>query len=63
LGHKIDSEWYEFKRTGTLSTEDVNAFENWWAEKKCTIVSLNEQGKRLAATLGLASTGLGWCAP
>lgn len=63
LSYKIDTEWYELKRTGAVSSEDVNTFENWWAEKKCTILSINEKGKRLAATLGLANTGLGWSAP
>lgn len=62
-GRKVDTEWYEAKRTGGVSAEDVNAFENWWAEKKCIILSLNEKGKHLASLHGLASTGMGWCAP
>jgi hypothetical protein len=63
LGFKVDTQWYEAKRTAQLSAEDVNAFEKWWAEKTCTIVSLNEQGKRLATAHGLVPTGRGWCAP
>jgi hypothetical protein len=63
LGHKVDTEFYETKRSGIVSAEDVNAFENWWAEKKCSIVVLNEKGRQLASAVGLKSTGLGWCAP
>lgn len=63
LGRKVDTDWSEIKRTSTLSSGDVNAFENWWAEKKCNIQGLNEKGKRLAKALGLAATGMGWCAP
>ena len=63
LGHKVDAECNEAKRSGDISEQDVNAFETWWAEKKCIIVSLNEKGKRLATALGLAATGMGWCAP
>lgn len=61
--HKVDAEWYEFKRTGVMPAEDVNAFETWWADKKYTVVTLNENGTRLATDHGLASTGMGWCAP
>lgn len=60
---KVDNEWYEAKRTGTVAAEDVNLFENWWVDKKCNILSLNDKGKRLATALGLASTGMGWCCP
>ncbi|KAH7065880.1 hypothetical protein BKA63DRAFT_166698 [Paraphoma chrysanthemicola] len=63
LGHKVDTEWYEVKRSGAVSAEDTNAFENWWAEKKCSILTLSETGKRLANASGLASTGMGWTAP
>jgi hypothetical protein len=63
LGRKVETEWYEAKRSGSVSAEDVNSFENWWAEKKCAIASLDGKGKRLASALGLATTGLGWCAP
>jgi hypothetical protein len=62
-GRKVDTEWSENKRTGAISSGDINAFENWWAEKKCNILSLNEKGKHLATIHGLASTGMGWCAP
>jgi hypothetical protein len=62
-GRKVDTEWFETKRTGAISAEDTNAFENWWAEKKCNILSLDEKGKLLASLHGLASTGMGWCAP
>lgn len=61
--HKVDTEWYEARRTGCISPDDANAFENWWAEKKSTVLSLNENGKRLANVHGLASTGMGWTAP
>jgi hypothetical protein len=59
----VDYEWVDAKRSAGLSPDDVNAFQNWWAEKTCTIVSLNEKGKRLADALGLVPTGMGWCAP
>ncbi|KAF1847309.1 uncharacterized protein K460DRAFT_352463 [Cucurbitaria berberidis CBS 394.84] len=58
--HKVDTEWYETKRTGSLAADDVNAFENWWAEKKCIVLSLNEKGKSLATAHGLPNTGMGW---
>jgi hypothetical protein len=64
LRHKsfqVDRDLYENK--DQMSVEDINAFETFWAEKKAMIVSLNEQGKRLANAVGLAKTGLGWCAP
>lgn len=63
LGHKVDTEWYEAKRTGQISTEDANAFENWWAEKKCAILSLSEKGKFLATAHGISANGMGWTAP
>jgi hypothetical protein len=63
LGRKVDYEWADAKRSGDLSSEDIKAFENWWSEKTCTIVSLCDQGKRLADALGLVPTGMGWCAP
>ncbi|KAF2027584.1 hypothetical protein EK21DRAFT_114672 [Setomelanomma holmii] len=63
LGHKVDTEWYEAKRSGAVSAEDANAFENWWAEKKCAILTLSETGKRLATASGLQPTGMGWTAP
>lgn len=43
--------------------EHANDFENWWAEKTLEITSLSCKAKRLADTLGLVPTGLGWCAP
>jgi hypothetical protein len=64
LRHKsfqVDRDLFENK--DQMSAEDINAFETFWAEKKAMIVSLNEQGKRLATAVGLAKTGLGWCAP
>ncbi|KAF1935752.1 hypothetical protein EJ02DRAFT_116233 [Clathrospora elynae] len=61
--YKVDQEWSEAKCNGAVTAEDVNTFENWWVEKKCTILSLNEKGKRLATAVGLAKTGLGWSAP
>ncbi|KAF2126024.1 hypothetical protein P153DRAFT_298491 [Dothidotthia symphoricarpi CBS 119687] len=63
LGRKVDTEWYEAKRTGNVAAEDVNTFENWWADKKCSILSLNYKGKRLAAMHGVSSSGMGWSAP
>jgi hypothetical protein len=63
LGRKVDFEWVDAKRSSTLSSEDVNAFENWWAEKTCTITNFCNKGKRLADALGLVPTGMGWCAP
>jgi hypothetical protein len=63
LGLKVDTEWYEAKRSGAMTPEDANAFDNWWREKTCIIVSLSEKGKHLANALGLVPTGMGWCAP
>jgi hypothetical protein len=60
---KVDTEWYEAKRTGLVTDDDVSAFEAWWVEKKCNILSLNEKGKRLAVAIGLSPTGMGWTAP
>jgi hypothetical protein len=60
---KVDIEWYEAKRTGLVTDDDVSAFEAWWVEKKCNILSLNEKGKRLAVAIGLSPTGMGWTAP
>lgn len=61
--YKVDTEWNEAKRFVAVSAEDIAAFEAWWVEKKAWIISLNEKGKRLATAVGLANTGLGWCAP
>ena len=60
--HKVDTEWYGAKRTGNITTDDANTFENWWAEKKCNVLSLDEKGRRLATIRGVANTGMGWCA-
>lgn len=59
--YKVDTAWSEAKPH--MHPDDVNAFENWLAEKKCAILSLSERGKRLATAVGIANTGLGWCAP
>ncbi|KAH7558683.1 hypothetical protein J3E72DRAFT_429910 [Bipolaris maydis] len=59
--YKVDSAWSEAKPQ--MHADDINAFENWLAEKKCAILSLSERGKRLAKAVGIADTGLGWCAP
>ncbi|KAF1828460.1 hypothetical protein BDW02DRAFT_563006 [Decorospora gaudefroyi] len=61
--YKVDTEWYEAKRQQQMTEADINAFEAFWREKKLKITALNEQGKRLASAVGLANTGLGWCAP
>lgn len=61
-GHKVDTEWYEAKRTGTVASEDVQSFESWWSETKCTILKLSEHGKRLAEANGVTSNGMGWTA-
>lgn len=60
---KVDTDWYEAKRTGSVTDADVATFEAWWVEKKCNILSLNEKGKRLAVAIGITSTGMGWTAP
>ncbi|KAF2624752.1 hypothetical protein BU25DRAFT_413297 [Macroventuria anomochaeta] len=62
-GHKVDTEWYDAKRTGSVATEDVQTFENWWGETKCTILKLSETGKKLAEANGVTSNGMGWTAP
>jgi hypothetical protein len=59
--YKVDTDVFECSRQ--MTAEDINAFKSFWAEKKAMIVSLNEQGKRLANAVGLANTGLGWSAP
>ncbi|KAJ4325346.1 hypothetical protein N0V94_000688 [Neodidymelliopsis sp. IMI 364377] len=60
--HKVDTEWYEAKRTGSVAEEDAHTFENWWVEKKCAILKLSEKGKRLATANGVSSNGMGWTA-
>lgn len=62
-GHKVDTEWYEAKRTGSVAPEDVQAFESWWSETKCTILKLSETGKKLAEANGVTPNGMGWTAP
>ncbi|PSN74094.1 hypothetical protein BS50DRAFT_7727 [Corynespora cassiicola Philippines] len=62
-GHKVDMEWYDAKRTGSISPTDFGDFEIWWADKKRTIIQLSEKGKRLSLAIGLSPTGLGWTAP
>ncbi|KAF2477424.1 uncharacterized protein BDR25DRAFT_207719 [Lindgomyces ingoldianus] len=60
---KVDTEWYESKRLGTVTGDDVVEFEKWYAEKKATIRHLDDQCKRLSFANGVAPTGLGWTAP
>jgi hypothetical protein len=60
---KVDTEWNEAKRAGVLTLSENAAFEAWWNDKKLTILSLNEKGRRLSEATGLAPTGLGWTAP
>ncbi|KAH6625577.1 hypothetical protein C7974DRAFT_203033 [Boeremia exigua] len=62
-GHKVDTEWYEAKRTGSVAAEDAQVFESWWSEIKCTILKLSEHGKRLAEANGVTPNGMGWTAP
>lgn len=62
-GHKVDSEWYEAKRTGAVADEDIQTFEDWWSQQKRIILKLNETGKQLAAANGVTSNGMGWTAP
>lgn len=61
--HKVDTVWYEEKRSNVIEQDDISTFENWWAGKKCKILELQECVKRLADERGLAPTGMGWCAP
>lgn len=63
LARKVDIDWADAKRSGVLKPDDANAFENWWAEKTCEIMALNSISKYRADALGLAPTGMGWCAP
>jgi len=60
---KIDTEFYEAKRAGNLSPDDVTEFENWWADTKGTISVLDNQCKRLSQANGITSSGMGWTAP
>ncbi|KAF2714786.1 hypothetical protein K504DRAFT_445731 [Pleomassaria siparia CBS 279.74] len=60
---KIDKEWYEAKRLGSVSIGDVVQFEEWWAMQKATIRNLDEKCLRLSAAIGIAATGMGWTAP
>lgn len=60
--HKVDTEWYEAKRTGTFLADVMNDFENCWAEKKCIVLNLSEKSKRLANAHCVSSTGMGWAA-
>ncbi|KAF2785463.1 hypothetical protein K505DRAFT_330984 [Melanomma pulvis-pyrius CBS 109.77] len=59
----VDKEWYEAKRSGAVSINDVIDFEAWWANNKSTIRTLDEKCQRLSAAVGIASTGMGWTAP
>ncbi|KAJ4336209.1 hypothetical protein N0V95_008678 [Ascochyta clinopodiicola] len=62
-GHKVDTEWYEAKRMGTVGEEAAKVFEDWWSEQKHIILMLSEKGKHLAAANGVTSNGMGWTAP
>lgn len=62
-GHKVDTEWYEAKRTGAVDPEDASTFESWWTETKTQILKLSETGKRLAEAHNITSNGMGWTAP
>ena len=62
-GHKVDTEWYEAKRTASVTPEDAQIFESWWNETKSNILKLSETGKRLAEAHGVTSNGMGWTAP
>jgi hypothetical protein len=62
-GHKVDTEWYEAKRTACVTPEDAQTFEIWWNETKSIILKLSETGKRLAEAHGVTSNGMGWTAP
>ncbi|KAF3031524.1 hypothetical protein E8E12_001298 [Didymella heteroderae] len=62
-GHKVDTEWYDAKRTGSVAAEDVQAFESWWSTMKCTILKLSETSKRMAEAKGVTANGMGWTAP
>ncbi|KAF2204276.1 hypothetical protein GQ43DRAFT_364981 [Delitschia confertaspora ATCC 74209] len=60
---KVDTEWYEAKRLGSVSESDVSEFEKWWAEKKNWIRQLDERGRRLSVAMGVSPAGMGWTAP
>ncbi|KAH7117857.1 hypothetical protein B0J11DRAFT_442072 [Dendryphion nanum] len=61
---KVDTRWIETKRgDGLLSTDEINEFENWLAEKKYTMLTLDTKCKTLSEAAGLSSNGLGWTAP
>lgn len=62
-GHKVDTEWYDAKRTGSVAAEDVQQFEAWWSTMKCTILQLSETSKRMAEAKGVTANGMGWTAP
>ncbi|KAL1647254.1 hypothetical protein SLS61_007424 [Didymella pomorum] len=62
-GHKVDTEWYDAKRTGAVAAEDVQKFECWWSAMKCTILKLSETSKRMAEAHGVTANGMGWTAP
>jgi hypothetical protein len=60
---KVDNEWYEAKRLGSVSQDDATEFEKWWADKKTWIRQLDEQGRRMSSAMGVSASGLGWTAP
>jgi len=60
---KVNQVWYDAKRLGDLSEDEINNFEAWWSDKKSNINHLNEKGTRLSISIGLSSSGMGWTAP
>lgn len=60
----VDTEWNQLRTNGVISSHEVKEeFENWWAVKKCAIMTLDEKAKRLSHAIGVGPNGLGWTAP
>jgi hypothetical protein len=60
----VDTEWSQIRFNGVINSPDVKAeFENWWAVKKCAIMTLDEKAQRLSHAIGLGPNGMGWTAP
>ncbi|KAF2277053.1 uncharacterized protein EI97DRAFT_307874 [Westerdykella ornata] len=60
---QVDGVLTTIRTDGGLESDDLNDFENWWAEKHYAITSLEDKTKRLCAAANVPSSGVGWTAP
>lgn len=60
----VDTEWTQVLNNKAIPSRDLKEkFENWWANKKCYTMTLEEKAKRLGDAAGIRANGLGWTAP